>query len=268
MRFSAIKDWGVATRSMALLLLVTSLAGSVLGRQAGLGLDLLDYRLEAIKDGQWWRLATYVWVESEPLGLLISLVVLVLFGRFFEQAWGSAAFVRFYMLCAVGAGLLAIPLAAFLDWAMPFAELGYSQGPGPVFGALLVAMALERPQAKILLGFVLPMSVSSAVLLLLAFQLVAAIQTGASGLGITLGGMACGALLITGYWRPKRWPQLLGLCLGHLSVWRHRLGMGKATIGMGKAAKRRQGQNQKRRASASHLHVVRPEDSDSQETLH
>lgn len=192
------------TKWLALTLLVVSLLASITQRSYGFGIADLQYRVDAVLEFELWRLLTYPFVESSPFGLIISVLVLWLFGRWFEGQWGSRDFLRFFVASAVGAGLLAIPLGFIINALLPFRDVGVAAGPGPVFDAMLVALAVQSPTSNVLFGFVLPIRARTIVFLILAFHLIAGIQTGAATLGITLGGMGMGYLLTTGYWRPQR----------------------------------------------------------------
>jgi membrane associated rhomboid family serine protease len=195
---------GVVTKSLCVALLAVSLGASLAQRYTSLGIADLNFRVEALSAHQFWRLATYPFVQSTPLGLIFSLVVLWFFGRWFESSYGARNFSRFFALSAVGAALIAVPLSYVINLAMPFRDMGLAEGPGAVFDAMLVALALTAPDSNILFGFVLPVRARTVIWLVLAFDLIAGIQTGAASLSITLGGMAMGYLLVSGNWRPAR----------------------------------------------------------------
>jgi len=82
---------------------------------------------------RWWTIATYAFVHVDAWHLLLNGYVLWLFGPRVEQRWGSAAFVRFYMMCAIG------------GW---FAHLVFGQNSATLIGAtapvLGVALAYAR----------------------------------------------------------------------------------------------------------------------------
>ena len=179
--------------------------GSLSQRYDGVGIVNLNYQVQEVLNGQLWRLVTYPFVQSSPFELILSLIVLWLFGSWFEGRWGKRDFLKFFMLAAMGSGLLALPLSYLINVTLPFRDLGQAEGPGAAFDAMLVALAMTAPDSKVLFGFVLPIRAKTIIFLLLGFQLILGIQTGAAGLSITLGGMAMGYLLVTGNWRPQRW---------------------------------------------------------------
>ncbi|MEK7705496.1 MAG: rhomboid family intramembrane serine protease [Myxococcota bacterium] len=199
----------LATKWLAIALLITSLVASVTQRSYGIGVSDLQFRIDAVLAWELWRLLTYPLVESTPFGLIISLLVLWLFGGWLERAWGRTDFLRFFVVSGAGAALLAMPFAFLINWLLPFRDAGVAEGPGPIFDAMLVAIAVTAPNSTVLFGFALPVRARTVVLLLLAFHVITGIQTGASTLGITLGGMVMGYLLATGNWRPGRWLERL-----------------------------------------------------------
>tara|TARA_B100000959_G_C14827623_1_gene560494 strand:+ start:284 stop:1012 length:729 start_codon:yes stop_codon:yes gene_type:complete len=215
---SSLPPTGPITKRICITIIATSVLGSVLGRKTGLSLSLIDYRLQGILDLEIWRLVTYPFVESTPFGLMLGTLIFWLFGRWFESAHGSKDFLRFFFLSAIGAGIIAIPLSYILNFLMLFEDMGIAQGPDVVVDAMLVALAINAPNANVLLGFVIPIRARTIVYIAIAIELLGALMTGASTLSISLGGMAMGYLLTTGNWRPERLRNLLA----HL-LWKQKL---------------------------------------------
>ncbi len=192
------------TRILFVTLLVISLVGTLTEKRFGVGVSSLNFQVPKVLAGEVWRLFTYPFVESSPLNLIISLLILWLFGSWFESRWGQRDFLKFFVLSSVGAALLAIPIGMFLTGVIGLKEIGIGEGPGAARDAMLVAMAMTAPDSNILFGFVLPMRARTVVFVLLGIQVVFAIQGGASAFSMTLGGMGMGYLLVTGKWRPSR----------------------------------------------------------------
>jgi len=200
------------TAGLCAAILAVSLIAAVAGRNFGLGANALNYQVAAILDLQLWRLVTYAFVGSTPWNLLIGILVLWIFGGWFETKYGRRDYLRFFFAAIVGAGLLAVPLTYLVNVLIPlFRDPGVTEGPGPAFDAMLVALALTAPDSNILFGFVLPMRARTAIYVFLGVEVVIGILTGAASMGITLGGMAMGYLLVTGNWRPNRLRNLLSL---------------------------------------------------------
>jgi len=215
---SSLPPTGPVTKRICIAIIVTSVLGQIVGRKTGLGSSFIDYRLQEVLNFEIWRLATYPFVETTMFGLLLGTLIFWLFGRWFENSYGSKDFLRFFFLTAIGAGIIAIPLSYILNVFMLFEDMGYAQGPNVVIDAMLVALAITAPNANVLLGFVIPIRARTIVYIAIAIELLSALMTGASTLSISLGGMAMGYLLTTGNWRPER----LRNRLAHL-VWQQKL---------------------------------------------
>jgi membrane associated rhomboid family serine protease len=141
-----------------------------------------------------WQLVTYQFLHdpSGPMHVAFNMLMVWMFGRQLEQRWGWAFFLRFYLLCGVGAGLAHVLVGALLP-----------QFAGPALGAsgalmgLFVGFGMTWPEARILIMFVIPMKAKHAVLLFAAVDLLMAWnpQNGVANFA-HLGGMLTGYLYL------------------------------------------------------------------------
>lgn len=168
------------------------------------GIPNINYQLPGILNLELWRLVTYPFAISGLFDLAINLLVLWMFGGWFETSYGTRDYLRFFFSATIGAAILAVPFTFLVNIVVPWFDVGFAEGPGPAFDAMLVALALTAPNSKILFGFVLPMRAKTAIWLFLGLHVVSGIYVGAAALGVSLAGMAMGYLLITGNWRPSR----------------------------------------------------------------
>jgi rhomboid family protein len=107
--------------------------------------------------GAVWQVATYMWLHSREtvLHLLFNMFALWMFGSQVASAWGTRRFLRFYLTCGVGAGVLIAAWPALLQLlGFPTASyvlptLGAS---GAIYGVLL-AFSLLWPDRTIMLLF-------------------------------------------------------------------------------------------------------------------
>ncbi len=107
--------------------------------------------------GYFWQPATYMWLHSTAsvFHLLFNMFALWMFGSPVASYWGDRRFLRFYLVCGIGAGLIiaAWPALLVLFGSHPAAytipTLGAS---GAVFGVLL-AYSLTWPDRTIMLLF-------------------------------------------------------------------------------------------------------------------
>jgi membrane associated rhomboid family serine protease len=89
-----------------------------------------------------WSFGTYLFVHAGLLHLAVNMLVLLMFGPAVERRMGGGTFLRYYLLCGLGAPAVAFVLSLFIDVA-PF--VGASAA---VFGVAL-AFALAWPQARV-----------------------------------------------------------------------------------------------------------------------
>lgn len=137
---------------------------------------------------QFWRLLTFQFLHGSVMHVLFNMIGLYFLGRILEMRWGTASFLRFYFICgAVGGILYIITVQINLLAAVPL--IGASGG---VLG-LLVACAILFPQIRILVMFMLPMSIrTAAILLAVMYPLMIIRGENAGGNLCHLGGMATG----------------------------------------------------------------------------
>ena len=106
--------------------------------------------------GAVWQIATYMFIHAPEsvLHLLFNMFSLWMFGSQVASAWGTQRFLRFYLVCGIGAGVLIAAWPGFLHL------LGFSSSygsmtlgaSGAVFGVLL-AFSLLWPDRTIMLLF-------------------------------------------------------------------------------------------------------------------
>lgn len=138
-----------------------------------------------------WRPFTYMFLHGGLFHLFVNMFMLYMFGAPLERIWGRRRFVRYYLLCGVGAALVAmLPLPAFFHAN----TIGAS---GAVYGVML-AFGMLFPSARVLVFFLVPMSARHFVIVLGFIAFVSSIS--ATGDGIShiahLGGIVAGYLLL------------------------------------------------------------------------
>lgn len=98
--------------------------------------------------GQIWQPFTYMWAHWSFLHILFNMFGLWIFGPQLETTWGSRKFLRFYLLCGIGAGFMILGWHTLLGESVSV-TLGAS---GAVFG-ILTAFSLMWPDQTIALLF-------------------------------------------------------------------------------------------------------------------
>lgn len=203
--FSSLPPMGPINKAFCLLSILISVFGAALERKTGWGLSALVLKGNWLFDLEFWRPLTYIFVESSPFGLFLGIFIFWLFAKSYEARWGSRDFLKFIITCALGAALISVPLSYLVSFLLFVNDTGYAEGSGAIIDALLVHLALTLPESRILLGFILPIKAKHVIWIILGIELLFAIQTGASGISTSLGGMLMGYLLTTGKWRPSFW---------------------------------------------------------------
>ncbi|ERP31609.1 rhomboid family protein [Chitinivibrio alkaliphilus] len=161
------------------------------------GIPLLsDFSLvpQDLLRGQVWRLLTYGFLHS-PQGiwhLAFNMLGLWVFGRELEFLWGKKQFSIFYFFSIFFSGLFS------------FVNFAYGAGHIPIIGAsgaiyaLLFVYAAYFPHRQLLLFFVFPVSIRSAVVFFTIFSLLGMMQ-GRGGIAhvVHLGGFGAGYAYLT-----------------------------------------------------------------------
>jgi membrane associated rhomboid family serine protease len=133
-----------------------------------------------------WQLATYMFLHGGFWHLFFNLIVLYFFGNMVESVWGSQRFIKYYLFCGIGGGLL------HMAFQYDASVVGAS---GAIFG-LYLAVAMMFPDASVMLYFVIPVKVKYFVIGLAILQLANGIA-GPSGVAYFahMGGMLAGLIL-------------------------------------------------------------------------
>ncbi|MYA33438.1 MAG: rhomboid family intramembrane serine protease [Gemmatimonadales bacterium] len=134
-----------------------------------------------------WTIVTYMFVHGGFMHVFMNMLALFFFGPPLEQKWGSRFFLRFYLVTGLGAAAFSVLLYSLTG---PTIMVGAS---GAIFG-ILVAFALNWPDAKIYLYFVFPVPAKWFVAALGAFTLLSTVQGSADGVAhwAHLGGLVTG----------------------------------------------------------------------------
>jgi membrane associated rhomboid family serine protease len=167
----------------------------------------------AIIDGYFWQPFTYMWLHDGLMHIFFNMFALWMFGGQLEQIWGARRFLRFYLLCGLGAGfvILAWSLLMVGIWA-PRSAWTYTLGAsGAVYG-ILMAFSLTWPDRTIMLLFP-PIPMKAIWFIPVLFVL----QIGFGGGNISHSGHL-GGVLIAGFLMRRELRQYLGSALGLRSL--------------------------------------------------
>ena len=154
-----------------------------------------------------WSPLTYMFVHGGFMHVLFNMLAVFFFGPPLERAMGGRAFLRYYLICGVGAALTSILLIQLIGTPT---VIGAS---GAVFGVML-AFAWRWPDAPIYVWGILPIKAKYMVGILGLGALWATMQAGRAG-GVAhwahLGGLVTGFVYLKyGESIAARWNRLRG----------------------------------------------------------
>ena len=142
-----------------------------------------------------WGVVTYMFLHGDFWHLFVNMLVLFFFGPPLESRWGSREFIKFYFVCGLGGVAL-----SFL-----FASYSIVGASAAVYG-LMLAFAMNWPDAPIYIWGILPVKAKWLVAFLFVVSLFSAF--GGAGGGIAhfahLGGIVTGFLYLKSDWGPGR----------------------------------------------------------------
>jgi membrane associated rhomboid family serine protease len=106
--------------------------------------------------GRLWQPFSYMWLHGGLWHVAMNMFVLWMFGSPLALAWGPQRFLRFYLMCGVGAGLVIVtfPWLLYATGAQPPQALYVPTvgASGAVYGCIL-AYSLTWPNRTIMLIF-------------------------------------------------------------------------------------------------------------------
>lgn len=159
---------------------------------------------------QVWRLFTYQFLHSPHLShIFFNMFTLWMFGPDVERVMGGGRFLRYFLLCGVGAGVCSV----LVSWNSIVPVMGAS---GAIY-ALMLAYATFFPDRELLLFFVLPVRARYLVWGMVFLELFLSVSVSQDGIAHSahLGGLLVGWLLLRRRLRP---PSPKGLWL-ELRAW-------------------------------------------------
>ena len=117
---------------------------------------------------RWWAVTTFTLVHENGWPLIVNLSVLGVFGSYLERTWGTGEFVRYYIVCSLGAWI------AHVTFVPP--DVVLSGAAAPAIGTLLAFAAMSGGERHFRVGAV-SLSTGSLASLGTIMVLVAGIAT-------------------------------------------------------------------------------------------
>jgi len=151
--------------------------------------------------GWLWQPVTYMFLHSprEILHILFNMLILWMFGGELERTWGSRGFLRYYLVCGVGAGIAAVLFGLVIQGMSTVATVGAS---GAIYG-LMIAYGVVFSERTILFMLIFPMKARTFALVIFAIAFFSTISQSGGGVShiAHLGGAVVGYLYLKRAWR-------------------------------------------------------------------
>ncbi len=150
-----------------------------------------------IQEFKLWQIATYMFLHGGWFHIIFNLLGLWMFAGELEQNWGSALFLRYYLITGIGAGFF-IALMNYITYTQNGINPVTIGASGAIYGILL-AYGVTWPNRKVLLYFIVPIKIKYLVLLFGMIEFLGMLST-ATGTGGNvshighLGGLVTGLL--------------------------------------------------------------------------
>jgi membrane associated rhomboid family serine protease len=191
--------WTPAVKNLVMVCVVVYVV-QVLARLGNVNLSGLFGLVPLYVSQGWvWQLFTYMFLHGGIFHLIFNMLVLWMFGGQLEAHWGTRAFLKYYVVCGVSAGVA----TWLLSLGSPIPLVGAS---GAIFG-LLLAYGLLFPDAVIYLYFFFPIKAKYMVLILGGIEFLASLSHTPDGIGhfAHLGGLVAGLIYLKGADRLRWW---------------------------------------------------------------
>ena len=161
----------------------------------------LGASLPGILSGMIWQPVTYMFLHSpmSPFHLLFNMLMLWMFGGELERHWGGRAFLRYYVVCGIGGGLVAPILGIFPGSNPSIPTIGAS---GAIFG-LFAAYGMVFAERVILFMLIFPMKARTMAIIMFALNFFYLFSNAGGGVAYLahLGGGFTGLLYLKRVWR-------------------------------------------------------------------
>lgn len=177
-------------------LLIANVAAFGLGQLVGPQFfELFGLIPRSVLVDRWiWQPFTYQFLHGNFMHLLFNLFALWMFGMPVEAQWGSKDFLKYYLLCGLGAALAQLIVG-------PFSRVPVIGASGPVYG-LLVAFAMLYPDSVVYLYFMVPIAAAHMAILYGVIVFFSGISGSSPGVAhfAHLGGMLTGYVYLRWWW--------------------------------------------------------------------
>ncbi len=162
-----------------------------------------------------WQPLTYMFLHSTDVThVLLNMLSLWFFGSELEYRWGGKAFLRYYLLCGVGAAIIYFVAVVLVQLIKGEATIVYNipvlGASGAVFGILLAYGILFGDRVIYFFG-VFPMKARHFIMLIAGIEVIMLVSSGLGGSKVAnmahIGGLVTGYIYLVLWtrWQQNRW---------------------------------------------------------------
>jgi hypothetical protein len=154
-----------------------------------------------------WTLVTVMFLHANEFHLFANMVTLYFFGTAVEKSIGSKNFLKFYFLSGIAASIGFVLFRNILSLYQGTSVLGPAVGASGAVVAMFAVVAMLYPEAEVLLYFVVPMKIKTALYAFGGFELFNLLAKSAGIYLPLVGGFASSAHLaglLAGIWYGRK----------------------------------------------------------------
>lgn len=118
-----------------------------------------------------WTLVTVMFLHANEFHLFANMVTLYFFGTAVEKSIGSKKFLKFYFASGIAASIGFVAFRNILALSQGSSVLGPAVGASGAVVALFAVVAMLYPDAEVLLYFIVPMKIKTALYAFGGFEL-------------------------------------------------------------------------------------------------
>lgn len=147
-----------------------------------------------------WQFVTYIFLHGGMLHLLFNMFSLWVFGRELELIWGKQEFIKFYLICGFGAGLL--------TWITGYDSLVPTIGASGAVLGILTAYSLTFPNRYIYIYLFIPIKAKYLAIIFAVLEFMQGLQYTSDGIAhfAHLGGIFTAVLYLKVTFHHFNWP--------------------------------------------------------------
>jgi membrane associated rhomboid family serine protease len=156
---------------------------------------------QRVVTGWLWQPLTYMFLHSptQMFHILLNMLMLWMFGGELERYWGGRAFLRYYFVCGIGAGIVAVISGFVISGMASVPVIGAS---GAIFG-VFIAYGMVFANRTVLFMMIFPMKARTMAWIMFAVTFFSVLTQSGSGISHVahLGGAVVGYLYLKRAWR-------------------------------------------------------------------